>query len=206
MPRERIWSALGAVLKRLREARGLSQTAVVESLGLKDDRYLRRIESGEIRLSRQKLIDWLLVGVQEQSDQAVNHVLRLGNYAELAPSELRRQFAETTTGRPHTGVIHVWWPEPGVAISGQQPFKALIPTMPLTDYRMYWRSANSPESHEMADARDARNPFADHKEALMDIPAAFQEPGPQAVTFVAHTLNGELIAEETIYFIVVQHW
>jgi hypothetical protein len=89
--------------------------------------------------------------------------------------------------------IDVWWPT-HTAISGIQPFKALVPGMQLSQYQMYWQVDNG-QLNYMGDSL-ADSP---HKEASVDVSTwLWHGSGPYDVRFVAKDLAGVVMAQTDV--------
>ncbi|MGH7141829.1 MAG: glycoside hydrolase family 6 protein [Minisyncoccia bacterium] len=94
--------------------------------------------------------------------------------------------------------IDVWWPTAGSAISGVQPFKAVVENRAADTYEMYWQVDNGqlvpmPEN-------DTDSP---HKEASVDVSHwSWQPTGNYTLTFVAKDTAGNTIATKSENIIV----
>lgn len=62
------------------------------------------------------------------------------------------------------GKIEIWWPADNKAISGVQPFKAIVSGMKLTDYKMYWQVDNG----RLIEMYDSLEGYA-HKQSWVDL-------------------------------------
>jgi hypothetical protein len=92
---------------------------------------------------------------------------------------------------PVTTAIRVWWPTPGVTLSGTQPFKTLLTDWTLSNYQMYWRV----DGDRLNLMRDSLVD-APHKEALVDVSTwKWRGKGPYDVEFVAQDLSGKTVAQ-----------
>ncbi|HUH12934.1 MAG TPA: glycoside hydrolase family 6 protein [Longimicrobiales bacterium] len=95
----------------------------------------------------------------------------LGTATDLPPA----QQASSTDG------IEVWWPTDGAALTGTQPFKAVLSGWSLKQYRMYWQ-VDGGQLNAMYDSHEG----GAHKEALVDVDGwTWRGSGPYQVTFVA---------------------
>jgi transcriptional regulator with XRE-family HTH domain len=202
------WKTLGEALRELREWRDYSQEQLLEKTRLRETvRSWSRYEAGERKLRREELIRLIVSGFEVADLAKLNRLLALGRYAPvslkeagaLGIQELSEAVALANAEfvlKPH---IRIWWPEPGCKVSGEQPFKALIPELPLSEYVMYWQKEGDNQQHEMIDVRDA-NPHADHKEAWVWIHKWFPTCGPNRVEFVAADFEGKEITRQAVEF------
>lgn len=62
------------------------------------------------------------------------------------------------------GKIEIWWPADNKAVSGVQPFKAIVSGMKLTDYKMYWQVDNG----RLIEMYDSLEGYA-HKQSWVDL-------------------------------------
>jgi hypothetical protein len=207
------WKALGNAMRELREWHDYTQEELIEKTGLRETaRSWRRYETGERKLGRKELASLMDAGFEIKDLAKVNRLLALGHYAPLSPKEAAAVGIDDTPEAvalgnaaallvPH---VRVWWPEPGCRVSGEQPFKALVPELPLTEYTMYWQIEGDSRRHEMMSVRDP-NPHADHKEARVLIPYLFPGAGPHRVQFVAEGLDGRELTREMVEFYHLEH-
>ncbi|WP_181392036.1 helix-turn-helix domain-containing protein [Deinococcus irradiatisoli] len=87
----------GALLRRRREARGLSQEQVAAALGLRSANYLSYLETGKVNLARSKYLGPLaeLLSLSAEDVQAVAPALRLSlSPAPDMPRALREAVEE----------------------------------------------------------------------------------------------------------------
>ena len=75
--RSRKWKRLGACIKALRIEAGFTQEALSEEVDLPDGSYVRKIECGETKPSRERLIRILALGCKVDSPATINFVLDL---------------------------------------------------------------------------------------------------------------------------------
>ena len=91
--------------------------------------------------------------------------------------------------------VSIWWPTGGASVTGVQPFKALIPSMVLSEYRMYWQ-VDGGQLNLMSDN------YVDgpHKEAPVDVTNwAWRGTGPYVVNFVAKPRKGnKVLAQKSV--------
>lgn len=113
----------------------------------------------------------------------------------------------TTPAGPTGGTASIWWPAPnGITLSGTQPLKARLEGAGLDSYLAYWQ-VDGGGLVPMSDSHDPANPFADHKEALVDFSGwtwrggTNGRYGPYVINFVFQTLGGALITQQsaTVY-------
>lgn len=97
-----------------------------------------------------------------------------------------------------SGQIDIWWPTPGVAVMGTQPFKALLQGKSLSSYRMYWQ-VDGGRLNQMYDS----NVDYPHKEAIVSVTGwNWHGQGPYMIQFVAKDkATGKTLAtrQTTIY-------
>ena len=99
-----------------------------------------------------------------------------------------------------SGPISIWWPEPGVVVSGTQPFKALLNGYSLSSYKMYWQVGN-----DRLNAMYDSYVDAPHKEALVNFAGwTWLGQGPYTITFVAKNNKGKTIASSSTPIYVTQ--
>jgi hypothetical protein len=104
---------------------------------------------------------------------------------------------ENTTNTTNTtqvpGKIEIWWPSNGSAITGVQPFKAIVSGMKLTDYKMFWQV----DGGQMIEMYDSNEGYA-HKESWVDL-SNWKWQGTNAYTlnFVAKDKAGVTIQTQT---------
>lgn len=90
--------------------------------------------------------------------------------------------------------IDAWWPVDGAAVSGVQPFKAVVHDQPVDSYSMFWQVDGGGLNPMDIDLRDAP-----HREASVDLtPWTWQPSGAYAVTFVAKDPTDQVIAQKTV--------
>lgn len=95
---------------------------------------------------------------------------------------------------PATTTVNIWWPSNGSAVSGVQPFKALIDGRDLDSYALFWQVDGgqlNPMTNNLTDGA--------HKQADVDLSSwNWHGPGGQyIVTFVAKDLNGAVINQRS---------
>lgn len=93
--------------------------------------------------------------------------------------------------------VEIWWPQDGKALSGTQPFKAVLAGETTDQYTMYWQvdSGNLvPMETSMTD-----HP---HKEAVVNVGEwNWRDSGKYEVIFVAKDSAGTMVAQKTITII-----
>ncbi len=105
----------------------------------------------------------------------------------------------TLATQPTTSVIgansiNVWWPKDGVNISGNQPFKAAIESLPIGNYQMYWQVDNGQLNNMYTSYTDGP-----HKETWVNVDGwNWRGAGPYTITFVAKDMNGKEIAKQHV--------
>jgi endoglucanase len=91
---------------------------------------------------------------------------------------------------PSLPQVQMWWPMPGVTITGSQPFKAVVPGRTVNSYDMYWQVDNGQTNAMATNRKDAP-----HKEAVVDVSAwNWRGAGPYLLTFTAKDKSGTTIA------------
>lgn len=98
-------------------------------------------------------------------------------------------------------VINPWWPVNGARMSGMQPFKAMVPSLDVSRYEMFWQVDGG--QWNWMDSNYADYP---HKETSVDVTSwTWRGNGPYAINFIARK-NGKVIATApiTIYIDSVQ--
>ncbi len=95
-------------------------------------------------------------------------------------------------------VTDVWWPANGAAVSGVQPFKALLENTALSQYQMYWQVGAG-----------QLNPMADntvgypHKEVSVDLSGWKWSPNKQyTITFVSKDSSGNALSTKSVLITV----
>lgn len=99
----------------------------------------------------------------------------------------------TAQPSPGTSEVTIQYPTDGSSISGTQLFKALIPNMSLSDYKMYWQ-VDGGQLNDMYDS----NQDTPHKEAWVDVSGwNWNGSGPYTITFVAKNNAGSILAQKS---------
>ena len=90
------------------------------------------------------------------------------------------------------GSVSVWWPTDNAAVSGTQPFKALVDGTSLSDYSMYWQVDNG-QLNQMSDSQNG----GPHKEAAVDVSSwHWNANGAYSINFVAKDAKGNIIGQK----------
>ncbi len=93
--------------------------------------------------------------------------------------------------------LQIWWPSPAVALSGRQPFKAMLENTRVEDYHMFWLVDGGQWNYMPNNYQDYP-----HKEADVDLSGwNWRGNGPYKITFKAVNFSGNVIGENntTIY-------
>jgi endoglucanase len=89
--------------------------------------------------------------------------------------------------------VNVWWPVESTPVWGVQPFKAMIPGMPVEQYDMYWQVDGGQLNPMYNSYQDYQ-----HKEASVNVSGwNWKGSGPYAINFVAKQ-GGNTIAQHSI--------
>lgn len=113
-----------------------------------------------------------------------NQVIQVSQPAPTQP--------QTTTQTASVGGVEIWWPSNGSAVTGAQPFKAMLQGKQLHEYKMYWK-VDGGQENLMPDN------FTDypHKEVLVDVSGwNWRGAGPYTLTFVARDNGGQIISQK----------
>jgi len=98
------------------------------------------------------------------------------------------------TAQASTGTIDVWWPTNGSALSGVQPFRAMLEGADVSSYNMFWEVDGGTYN-----AMPTNNASYPHKEASVDVSSwNWQPSGNYDVTFIAQNLQGGEIARTSV--------
>lgn len=94
----------------------------------------------------------------------------------------------------HAATAEVWWPTAGAAVSGTQPFKAIVKDRALGDYDMFWQV----DGGGLVKMDDSQTDYP-HKEAQVDLAGWTWNPtATYRVTFVAKDRQGAEIARTDV--------
>lgn len=94
---------------------------------------------------------------------------------------------------PTNGNISIWWPGSSQAVSGIQPFKAVVDGVDLDSYTMFWQ-VDGGSLNQMDSIRDN----APHKEATVDLSGWRWNPNrTYTISFVAKNSAGTVIATKS---------
>jgi endoglucanase len=93
-----------------------------------------------------------------------------------------------------TATINIWWPTQNAAISGVQPFKALLNNWSVRNYQMYWQV----DGGQWNWMTDSYTDYA-HKEANVDASTwNWRGNGPYTIHFIATDLNNNIISQQAV--------
>ena len=107
----------------------------------------------------------------------------------------KQNFFDTATASQPA--LQIWWPSPSVALTGKQPFKAMLENARVEDYHMFWLVDSGQWNYMPNNYQDYP-----HKEADVDLSGwSWRGNGPYKITFKAVDYSGNLIGEShtTIY-------
>ncbi len=91
--------------------------------------------------------------------------------------------------------VNIWWPSNGAAVTGVQPFKALLDNVGLSSYNMYWQVDGGQLNLMTNNLTDGS-----HKQSDVDLSSwHWQGPGGQyVINFVAKDLSGNVITQRSV--------
>jgi hypothetical protein len=96
---------------------------------------------------------------------------------------------------PINANIDVWWPSNGATISGVQPFQAIINSLPINSYAMFWQ-VDGGTLNLMNN--DSSNGY-EHKRAWVDVSGWWwKSNGPYTLNFIAKDSNGNIISQKSV--------
>lgn len=102
--------------------------------------------------------------------------------------------APSESSLPTASSIQIWWPTANAALSGVQPFKALLSGRALADYQMYWQVDGG-----QLNLMDNSTLEAPHKEVLVDLTNwNWRGAGPYILNFVAKNANDQTLAQKPV--------
>jgi hypothetical protein len=97
--------------------------------------------------------------------------------------------------------IDVWWPTDGSAVHGIQALKAMIRTMPIAQYQLFW-TVDGGAPNPMHNKQNPGNPDMNHKEAIVDFTgwtwSGTGRQTPYRITFIAKDQHSRQIASRTV--------
>lgn len=92
------------------------------------------------------------------------------------------------------GNVEVWWPTDQAKVSGTQPFKALLNSKQLSEYKMLWQ-VDGGQKNEMGDSSQDYP----HKESMVDLSGwNWKGAGPYTLTFTAVENGGNQVGQKFI--------
>jgi len=95
---------------------------------------------------------------------------------------------------PPPGDVQVWWPSNGSAVSGLQPFKAVLSNAALSDYQMFWQ-VDGDRLNPMGDVNDS----APHKESDVDLTGwNWRSDHTYTLNFVAKDKAGNTLGQKSV--------
>ncbi len=104
----------------------------------------------------------------------------------------------TPTTTPATSETNIWWPSNGAAVTGVQPFKAMLTNRDVSTYTMYWKVDNG-QLNQMANS----NVDYPHKESDVDLSGwTWKGEGPYQITFVSKDSSGATLSEKSVNILV----
>lgn len=102
----------------------------------------------------------------------------------------------STPQNPPSGnyATEIWWPANNTAISGVQPFKAMVQGLPISQYKMYWQV----DGGTLNEMHDSQQDYP-HKEVLVDVSGwTWRTNGPYTINFVSKNSSGATISQKSI--------
>jgi hypothetical protein len=100
------------------------------------------------------------------------------------------------TGSTNSGSVttNIWWPTDGAAVTGTQPFKAMLEGRDVSTYSMYWQ-VDGDRLNEMYNS-DVDYP---HKEAWVDVSGwNWKGGGPYNINFISKDSSGTTISQSSV--------
>lgn len=89
---------------------------------------------------------------------------------------------------------NIWWPSDGSPVVGLQPFKAMLDTVDVSLYNMFWQVDGGVLIPMATNTTDYP-----HKEALVDLTNwTWKGSGPYTITFVSKDKSGTLLSQKSI--------
>ncbi|MES2213904.1 MAG: glycoside hydrolase family 6 protein [Patescibacteria group bacterium] len=90
--------------------------------------------------------------------------------------------------------VNIWWPAQSSALSGTQPFKAVLSDKSVTDYTMYWQV----DGGGLVSMYDSYQDYP-HKEAIVNVDSwKWSSTGSYTLAFIAKDLQGNEIGRSQI--------
>ena len=101
---------------------------------------------------------------------------------------------------PATASVSIWWPGSTQAVSGVQPFKAVVEGMDINQYQMFWQ-VDGGTLNQMSSIHDA----TPHKLSMVDLQYwTWSNTGRYTINFVAKKLDGSHIAQKSTVITVTR--
>lgn len=111
----------------------------------------------------------------------------------LSPSPVKAIPGESTITTV-TGKTNIWWPINNAAVSGVQPFKAVIEGVDISQYDMFWQVDGGILNRMETNMTDGA-----HKESQVNLSGwNWKGSGPYRITFIAKNKNGQVIGKEDV--------
>jgi endoglucanase len=121
---------------------------------------------------------------------------RLSAFVFFALSSLAAygMMAAPATVYAATGTVEAWWPAQNAAVTGVQPFKAILKDRALSDYQMYWQV----DGGGLNAMNDSQTDYP-HKEAMVDVTGwTWNSNATYSVAFIAKDASGAEIARTAV--------
>lgn len=116
----------------------------------------------------------------------------------LQPSQPTQPSPAPTPAPTGNRTLGIWWPVGGVSVSGIQPFKGMLESLDISQYRMYWRVGDG-QLNPMYDNYEVYP----HKQAYVDFTGwRWESSHRYTITFIAQDLSGNTIATASSQIIV----
>ncbi len=91
-----------------------------------------------------------------------------------------------------TSAVNVWWPTNSAHLTGNQPLKAMVPGMDVSQYDMFWQVDGG-----QLNSMDNNYTDYQHKETTISVDSwNWHGSGPYTLTFVAKQ-NGNIVAQQS---------
>jgi hypothetical protein len=104
----------------------------------------------------------------------------------------------TNPPQPQNVEIQTWWPVNNVTVGGNQPFKAMVASMPVDSYKMYWQ-VDGDRLNEMPN----NSTDYPHKESLVDLSTwNWKGNGPYQINFVVRDNSNNTLSQSSINIFV----
>jgi hypothetical protein len=90
-------------------------------------------------------------------------------------------------------VTNIWWPSNGVSVTGVQPFKAMLESLALNMYQMFWQV----DGGTLNLMSDSQTDYP-HKEVLVDVTGwNWKNTGTYTINFLSKNLSGTIIDQKS---------